>query len=67
VGDIYWNFEKFLIGRDGKPYTRYHPSAIDANDLIPDIDVLLAQAAPAVEAEDLQQHQEQEPVQHFMN
>ena len=43
VGDIYWNFEKFLIGRDGKPYTRYHPSAIDAADIQPDIDILLAQ------------------------
>jgi len=46
VGDIYDNFEKFLIGRDGKPYTRYHPSAIDAVDLQPDIDLLLAQPSP---------------------
>jgi len=25
-GDIEWNFEKFLIGRDGKPINRYAPS-----------------------------------------
>jgi len=43
VGDINWNFEKFLIGRDGYPYTRYHPAVVDTETLIPDIDFLLAQ------------------------
>lgn len=31
AGDIAWNFEKFLIGRDGKPVARY-PSATAPND-----------------------------------
>jgi glutathione peroxidase len=46
VGDLNWNFEKFLIGRDGKPYTRYHPSVVNTDGLSPDIDALLAQAPP---------------------
>lgn len=46
VGDLNWNFEKFLIGRDGLPYTRYHPSVTRTDGLSPDIDVLLAQPAP---------------------
>ena len=31
TGDIEWNFEKFLIGRDGKPVARY-PSATTPED-----------------------------------
>jgi glutathione peroxidase len=34
--DITWNFEKFLIDREGKPYRRYAPS-IDPLDLENDI------------------------------
>lgn len=41
--DIQWNFEKFLIGKDGKPYTRYNPAVVDTDTLTPDIDHLLAQ------------------------
>ncbi|KAK7072893.1 Glutathione peroxidase 3 [Halocaridina rubra] len=41
VGDIAWNFEKFLIDKNGKPYTRYHPSVTDTATLTPDIDALL--------------------------
>uniref|UniRef100_A0A3Q3LSX3 Glutathione peroxidase n=2 Tax=Mastacembelus armatus TaxID=205130 RepID=A0A3Q3LSX3_9TELE len=26
VNDIKWNFEKFLVGPDGKPVMRWHPS-----------------------------------------
>ena len=26
VTDVTWNFEKFLIGSDGKPRFRFHPS-----------------------------------------
>jgi len=46
VGDIWWNFEKFLIGRDGKPYTRYHPTTTDPLDLEDDIKYLLSQPDP---------------------
>lgn len=41
VGDIHWNFEKFLIDKEGKPYTRYHPNVVEIGPLIDDIDVLL--------------------------
>ncbi|XP_053633033.2 glutathione peroxidase [Cherax quadricarinatus] len=41
IGDVQWNFEKFLIGRDGKPYTRYHPDVTDPEDLKDDINTLL--------------------------
>jgi len=40
--DIGWNFEKFLIGRDGRPYKRYG-EPIQSIALIPDIEKLLAQ------------------------
>jgi len=46
IGDIVWNFEKFLIGRDGKPYSRTHPSMVTVNAMTTDIDYLLAQSAP---------------------
>lgn len=26
ISDIKWNFEKFLVGPDGKPVMRWHPS-----------------------------------------
>lgn len=26
LSDIKWNFEKFLVGPDGKPVMRWHPS-----------------------------------------
>uniref|UniRef100_A0A3P9HAU6 Glutathione peroxidase n=1 Tax=Oryzias latipes TaxID=8090 RepID=A0A3P9HAU6_ORYLA len=26
IGDIKWNFEKFLVGPEGKPVMRWHPS-----------------------------------------
>ncbi|KAB7497712.1 hypothetical protein Anas_06156 [Armadillidium nasatum] len=42
VGDVHWNFEKFLLGRDGRVYYRYNPSTYDAKDLIPDIEYLLS-------------------------
>jgi len=39
--DLSWNFEKFLIDREGKPYKRYNPS-IRPDQLIPDIEALIA-------------------------
>jgi len=41
VGDIHWNFEKFLIDKNGKPFSRYHPTVTDADSLKADIDLLL--------------------------
>ena len=35
TGDIRWNFEKFLVGRDGSVIARFHPkTAPDADDVI---------------------------------
>jgi len=41
--DIVWNYEKFLVGRDGKVYARYASLEIIAAMLEPDINHLLAQ------------------------
>jgi len=41
VGDIHWNFEKFLIGKDGKPAFRYHPTNNDPENFKADINTLL--------------------------
>ncbi|TRY63791.1 hypothetical protein TCAL_04934 [Tigriopus californicus] len=41
--DIKWNFEKFLIRKNGLPYKRYH-SNTDPLQLIPDIDELLEES-----------------------
>jgi len=41
VGDIHWNFEKFLINKQGKPVMRYHPSVTDPDALKDDINALL--------------------------
>ena len=38
--DIRWNFEKFLIGKDGKPVKRYSPKTKPA-ELAADIEALL--------------------------
>ena len=38
--DIRWNFEKFLIGKDGKPARRYSPKTKPA-ELAADIEALL--------------------------
>lgn len=38
--DIAWNFEKFLIGADGKPINRYHRYFL-IDDIAADIDPLL--------------------------
>jgi len=42
VGDIHWNFEKFLIDKNGKPYTRYNPTLVTTGTLEDDINTLLA-------------------------
>lgn len=41
---IKWNFTKFLCDRNGKPIKRYAPNT-PPNDLIPEIEKLLAQKA----------------------
>jgi len=42
VHDIRWNFEKFLIARDGTPYSRWAPANMPT-ELRDDIDFLLSQ------------------------
>lgn len=41
ASDLNWNFEKFLIDREGKPYKRYNP-AVPPEMIAPDIDALIA-------------------------
>lgn len=36
ISDIKWNFEKFLVGPDGKPVMRWHPS-IEMSEVRADI------------------------------
>jgi len=38
--DIRWNFEKFLIGRDGRPIKRYH-STVTPMEMVDDIEKAL--------------------------
>lgn len=41
-GDIRWNFEKFLVDRDGKVVARFHPkTAPDASEVVAAIESLL--------------------------
>jgi glutathione peroxidase len=43
TGDIRWNFEKFLVGRDGVPVSRFSPlTEPDAGELVSAIEKLLA-------------------------
>jgi len=42
TNDISWNFEKFLIDKNGKPFKRYDPG-VDGFDLSADIAHLLSQ------------------------
>jgi len=39
--DIRWNYEKILFDREGRPFRRYPPST-EVNDLVPDIEALMA-------------------------
>jgi len=46
IGDIAWNFEKFLISRDGRPLVRYHPHVVEPQDMAGDIRRLLDEPSP---------------------
>jgi len=41
LGDIAWNFEKFLIDRDGRPHTRWHPRVTNALDMAEDVETVM--------------------------
>ncbi len=40
VGDVTWNFEKFLVDAEGIPYKRFDPS-VSPENLVPAIEALL--------------------------
>lgn len=62
IGDLNWNFEKFLIDSEGKPYKRYNP-AVPPQQIIPDIEDLIAQTKAAKVAEnDVVANQPKKPV-----
>lgn len=47
--DIRWNFEKFLVGRDGIPLRRYDPNFLPS-DMEDDIEALTSEGAlPPIE------------------
>lgn len=45
VTDIRWNWEKFLISRNGKPYKRYD-SSINPKDIANDVEYLINNVIP---------------------
>jgi glutathione peroxidase len=45
--DVRWNFEKFLINKQGKPIMRYHTSVLPM-DIRPDIEELLSYQGPSL-------------------
>lgn len=49
IGDIGWNFEKFLISRAGVPEVRYHPHVVEPADMAGDIRRLLDEPNPFAE------------------
>lgn len=57
VGDIAWNFEKFLIDRDGRPHTRWHPHVVDPLEMGEDIAGVMTKAS----VYDERQHEQQMP------
>jgi len=63
IGDIAWNFEKFLIGRDGKPMWRYHPHLTDPDHLDMNNDLLGAHQQENPFAEEQLQAQKAQPVE----
>jgi glutathione peroxidase len=44
---VRWNFEKFLINKQGKPIMRYHTSVLPM-DIRPDIEELLSYQGPSL-------------------
>jgi len=57
VGDIAWNFEKFLIDKDGRPHARYHPHVVEPNEMFDDIALVMSK--PSQFDVDAQQEQQQ--------
>lgn len=52
-GDITWNFEKFLIGRDGRIIARFEPRTTpDSEEVLEAVRNALAEAAPSGTPED---------------
>jgi len=51
VGDITWNFEKFLVDGDGFPFKRFDPG-VEPDKLIPDIKELIAREEKRVRRKD---------------
>jgi len=60
TGDIAWNFEKFLVNRQGKPVRRYHPRLVAADDIdmVRDIEAVIAEAPVAQETDVPQQERQ---------
>jgi len=59
VGDIAWNFEKFLIDRDGHPHTRWHPRVTSALEMGNDIETVMSRPSQYDVVEEIMQEREQ--------
>jgi glutathione peroxidase len=44
--DIRWNFEKFLLDRNGRPVLRYR-SSVEPIDIAPDVERLIQETSPS--------------------
>jgi len=60
--DITWNFEKFLVDQNGKPYKRYTPDAYPLAEMRNDILELLENGAPSEPEEVVEEVVIPEPV-----
>jgi len=54
-GDIKWNFEKFLIGKDGKPFARFR------SNVSPDDEVIVAKIRAALGIEEVKEKEDAKP------
>jgi len=59
VGDIAWNFEKFLIDRDGLPHTRWHPHVTSELDMAADVQAVMSRPSQFDASEEVMQEREQ--------
>lgn len=50
ASDIIWNFEKFLIDRNGVPRFRFHPTAWSHGDVVIEMFIEQLLAEPATKA-----------------
>ena len=70
ASDLNWNFEKFLIGQDGRPFKRYHP-VNSPEDMAEDIRGLISRGQSEKKLEEAMaqnvQHKPRSPLQNILH